>query len=154
MTQSRQRAASYPKPLRGRAARGLSPFLVVLFTSIGLLLATLSARCTLFDRQFGFSPAATTAWAHGHSAQACAADDDVASTDPTDLDDAGDSEPEGAASDDAPIDDDDDNNDVDEMFVQRLGQIPRASFITLLWHETKRLSGVIHTPEPRPARRV
>ncbi|MET0595893.1 MAG: hypothetical protein ABW133_24550 [Polyangiaceae bacterium] len=53
-----------------------------------------------------------------------------------------------------PENDQDDSDDGDEMIVLTIDQLPGASLVALLWHETPKLSGVIHTPEPRPARRA
>lgn len=50
--------------------------------------------------------------------------------------------------------DQDDSDDGDEMIVLTIDRLPGASLVAFLWHETPKLSGVIHTPEPRPARRA
>jgi hypothetical protein len=68
-----------------------------------------------------------------------------------DLSDAEDSEESQS---NEPPADEDDGDDGDEMIVLQIESLPSASVVAFLWHETPKLSGVIHTPEPRPARRA
>jgi hypothetical protein len=150
MKPSNRRDWAYRRRLRGWAARSL--FLVILSISVVFLLTALGARTATLGAKFAAScPAACASPSHAKQLSHFVASGQSTTDldDPADLDMDMDESP----SDDVPSDHDD-GGGIDEMTVQRWDPIPRPSFCILLWHETPRLSGVIHSPEPRPARRV
>lgn len=77
-----------------------------------------------------------------------------ASDDDPEAEDSGESSEAGDSNEPPNDQDDGGDGDGDEMIVWHPDQIPSASLVALLWHETPKLSGVIHSPEPRPARRA
>jgi hypothetical protein len=148
-------APSRGKRFPGWLTRGLLVVVVILSTSAVLLHAALGAR-----RMFSAAKLATESGLAVHSARSHgepAAKHDAAER--TLADETADIEgADGESTDESPsedlLGDADDSDDIDEMVVQRLPQIAGAAFFAWLWHETPRLSGVIHSPEPRPARLV
>jgi hypothetical protein len=148
-----RRDAGYGKRISVWLARRLLLLAVMLSTS-AVLLAALGVRLRSVEKLTGSacSPACT-AGAHRDPLNPRVAAGQGLATQTTGLELSGDEDADESRSDDSPVDHDD-GGDIDEMIAQRQTQICRASFFTLLWHETPRLSGVIHSPEPRPARRV
>ena len=155
-----RRHFSRGKRLFIRVARDFVAFLAVISTLVALYMATLGPRRSVVQARLAASltlpvacAAGIRAEAPGKGVQAQQLLDTVATEceSPDDGDDANGSD-DSEASDSA--DDQDDDSDSDEMLVQRLEHALGTSFFELLWHETTRLSGVIHSPEPPPARRA
>jgi hypothetical protein len=152
MKLSSRRAAGYGTRVSAWLARRLLLLAVIISTS-AILLAALDVRLRSVAKLTGSScSAACTAAAHRDPIHQRVAAQQGLTTETTGLELSGE-DVEESQPDDSPVDHDD-GADIDEMIAHWQAQIRRASFFTLLWHDTPRLSGVIHSPEPRPARRV
>ena len=151
-----RRLLSRGKRLLIRVARDSVAFLAVVSTLVALFLTTLGPRRSVLQARLAASSPVPAACSAGNRAeppgkelqseQLLAERTDCES--PNEGDDSNGSQAGDSA------DDQDDDNDSDEMLVQRLEHALGTSFFELLWHETTRLSGVIHSPEPPPARRA
>jgi hypothetical protein len=133
------------------------PMLVVLVvTAPGVRLALRDAKGAEFTtlRPAGMPVHVLRSGPGAEDRRAAAPRLEAASHDDRDVDEPESGETSDSNDSNEPPTDQDDGGDGDEMIVGNLGPIPSASLVAFLSHETPKLSGVIHSPEPRPARRA
>jgi hypothetical protein len=134
-------------------ARDLLVFSAIVPMLIALLVTTIGARRVWREPRLAAFSSVQAARSTQLQAQQLGQDptDDLLALATTEASEGEDSD--GSQSDDR-SGDQDDGGDRDDMTVRQLEPIRGASFCAWLWHETPELSGVIHSPEPRPARSV
>jgi hypothetical protein len=143
-------------------ARRFAVLLAIVPMWMVLLATAPGVRLALRDAKLASSTTLRPVATQAHVDRADRASDDRHRAAAPRLESASDTDPGTSASDpsetsdsnEPPNDQDDGDGDGDEMIVWCPDRIPGASVVALLWHETPKLSGVIHSPEPRPARRA
>jgi hypothetical protein len=135
------------------------PMLVVLLvTAPGVRLALRDAKGADFTtlRPAGMPVHVVRSGPGAEDRRAAAPRLEAASHDDRDVDETESGETGDSSDSNEPPTDQDDSGDGDgdEMIVGSPGPIASASLVAFLSHETPKLSGVIHSPEPRPARRA